>query len=197
LLAVRLGPWQQPSPSVTSVGSKKKMQGCVTLVFIFSPAAVTSSPAAVTSRCARDQLGRGFGRHRGREPGRSQRGREPGRSKRGREAASCWRAGLRSAAIRRAVLGRQPQVRARLRARLLGRQPRVRARLRARLLGRQPRVRARPPVASPFVQVRRAISPVLPFFLANLGDGVRLLLVRGGPSAVAAVGEVGLILDGA
>jgi hypothetical protein len=180
LLAVRLGPWQQPSPSVTSVGSKKKMQGCVTLVFIFSPAAVTSSPAAVTSRCARDQ-----------------RGREPGRSKRGREAASCWRAGLRSAAIRRAVLGRQPQVRARLRARLLGRQPRVRARLRARLLGRQPRVRARPPVASPFVQVRRAISPVLPFFLANLGDGVRLLLVRGGPSAVAAVGEVGLILDGA
>jgi hypothetical protein len=83
------------------------MQGCVTLVFIFSLAAVTSSPAAVTSRCARDQLGRGFGRHRGREPGRSQRGREPGRSKRGREAASCWRAGLRSAAIRRAVLGRQ------------------------------------------------------------------------------------------
>jgi hypothetical protein len=142
------------------------MQGCVTLVFIFSP-------AAVTSKCARDQLGRGFGCHRGREPGRRQRG---------REAASCWRAGLRSAAIRRAVLGRQPQ---------------VRARPRARLLGRQPLVRARPPVASPFVQVRRAISPVLPFFLANLGDGVRLLLVRGEPSAVAAVGEVGLILDGA
>jgi hypothetical protein len=64
-------------------------------------------------------------------------------------------------------------------------------------LGRHPQGRARPPVASPFVQVRRAISPVLPFFLANLGDGVCLLLVRGEPSAAAAVGEVGLILDGA
>jgi hypothetical protein len=54
---------------------------------------------------------------------------------------------------------------------------------------------ARPPLASPFVQVRRAMSSVLPFFLANLGDGFRLLLVRGEPSDVAAVGEVGLILD--
>ena len=138
------------------------MQGCVTLVFIFSPAAVTSSPAAVTSRCARDQLGRGI--------------RPPPRA-RGSQLLARW-----------AALGRQPQGRA---------QPQVRARPRARLLGRQPRVRARPPVASPFVQVRRAMSPVLPFSLANLGDGVRLLLVRGEPSAVAAVGEVGLILDGA
>lgn len=44
----------------------------------------------------------------------------------------------------------------------------------------------------------KAVPHVLPFFLANLGDGVLLLLVGGEPSAVVTdVGEVGLILDGA
>jgi hypothetical protein len=72
------------------------MQGCVTLVFIFSPAAVTSSPAAVTSRCARDQLGRGI-----RPPPRA-RAWPPSTRARGSQLLACW-----------AALGRHPQGRAR------------------------------------------------------------------------------------